>query len=87
MPSSRPLSIRFSAAQLHVIQAEADRLGVRPSQFVRDAAFARALISQAEHDPAAAAWVRTASDAERLEAAGHLIGAALAVSAAAVSAS
>lgn len=42
-----PITVRFGPAQLQFIAAQADREGVSTAQFVRDAAFGRAILQWA----------------------------------------
>lgn len=44
-------SIRFGERQWRLIQAEAEAEGVSASQFIRDAAYGRALLTRAEREP------------------------------------
>lgn len=49
------VSVRFGADQIELIQEEASEVGVSASQFIRDAAFARAVLSSARRNSASVA--------------------------------
>jgi uncharacterized protein (DUF1778 family) len=65
----RIVSVRFGAGQIALVQQEADREGVSASQFIRDAAWARAVLNAArENATTVLMWEKLIA---AVEAAGH----------------
>ena len=73
--TSKPMSVRFSQGQHKLIAEEAAELGMTPSQYVRDAAFARALVSRAQRDPLEIRWMDQAKDQRTLKAMDQILNA------------